>query len=145
MEKEKYMKTTPALLLKVKYVILDIQKMVWKLVTGQQYNSLLMLVKVYSRFFQNPLIAILELLNCLGQEWLTFLKRCYCLVRQEYNKHVRAKVLICAKSTTNTQKMTYILILMGFKTILSINDEHTGSDNKDNSSYPEAPSTVDYR
>ena len=45
----------------------------------------------------NPPMAILELpRNCLSHEWLTFLKRCYWLVRQEYNKHVTIKVLISA-------------------------------------------------
>ena len=66
-----------------------------------------MLVKVFSEnkvphrhvcivFLLNNLIAILELPNCLSHEWLTFLKRCYWLVRQEYNKHVTMKVLISA-------------------------------------------------
>ena len=41
-------------------------------------------------------IAILVLPNCLSHEWLTFLKRCYWLVRQEYNRHVTIKVLISA-------------------------------------------------
>ena len=53
----------------------------------------------FSRVFcvsPNPPIAILELPNCLSHEWLTFLKRCYWLVRQEYNKHVTMKVLISA-------------------------------------------------
>ena len=45
-------------------------------------------------FLPNPPIAILELPNCLSHEWLTFLKRCYWLVRQEYNNHVTMKVLI---------------------------------------------------
>ena len=39
-------------------------------------------------FLLNPPIAILELANCLNRERLTFLKRCYWLVGQEYNKHV---------------------------------------------------------
>ena len=47
-------------------------------------------------FLLNPPIAILELPNCLSHEWLTFLKRCYWLVSQEYNKHVTMKVLISA-------------------------------------------------
>ena len=47
-------------------------------------------------FLPNPPIAILELPNCLSHEWLTFLKRCYWLVRQEYNNHVTMKVLISA-------------------------------------------------
>ena len=44
-------------------------------------------------FLPNPPTAILELSNCLSYEWLTFLKRCYWLVRQEYNKYVTMKVL----------------------------------------------------
>ena len=64
-----------------------------------------MLVKVYARirhrhvcivFLPNPPIEILELPNCLSHEWLTFLKRCYWLVRKEYNKHVTIKVFISA-------------------------------------------------
>ena len=47
-------------------------------------------------FLPIPPIAILELPNCLNHEWLTFLKRCYWLVRQEYNKHVTMKVFISA-------------------------------------------------
>ena len=43
-------------------------------------------------FLPNPPLAILELPNCLSHEWLTFLKRCYWLVRQKYNKHVRMYV-----------------------------------------------------
>ena len=41
-------------------------------------------------FLPNPPIAILELSNCLSHKWLTFLKRCYWLVRQEYktNKNI---------------------------------------------------------
>ena len=53
-----------------------------------QYKSSSMFVKV----LPNPPIAILELPNCFSHEWLTFLKRCYWLVRQEYNKHVTIKV-----------------------------------------------------
>ena len=45
-------------------------------------------------FLPNPAMAIRELPNCLNHEWLTFLKRCYWLVRQEYNKHATMKVLI---------------------------------------------------
>ena len=45
-------------------------------------------------FLPNPLIAILELPNCLSHEWLTLLKRCYWFVRQECNKHVTIKILI---------------------------------------------------
>ena len=44
----------------------------------------------------NPPIAIVQLPNCLSHECLTFLKRCYWLVRQEYNKHVTMKVFIAA-------------------------------------------------
>ena len=44
-------------------------------------------------FLLNAPIAILELLNSLSQGWLTFLKRCCWLVRQEYNKHVTTKIL----------------------------------------------------
>ena len=47
-------------------------------------------------FLLNSPIAILELPNCLRNGWLTFLKRCYWLVRQEYNKHVTMKVFISA-------------------------------------------------
>ena len=47
-------------------------------------------------FLLNSPIAIPELPNCLSHEWLTFLKRCYWLVRQEYNKHATMKVLISA-------------------------------------------------
>ena len=47
-------------------------------------------------FLRNPPIAILELPNCLSHEWLTFLKCCYWLVRQECNKHVTMKDLISA-------------------------------------------------
>ena len=47
-------------------------------------------------FLPNPPTAILELPNCLSHEWLTFLKRWFWLVRQEYNKHVTTKVLISA-------------------------------------------------
>ena len=36
-------------------------------------------------FLPNPPTAILELPNCLSHEWLTFLKRWFWLVRQEYN------------------------------------------------------------
>ena len=36
-------------------------------------------------FLPNPPIAILELPHYLSHEWLTFLKRCYWLVRQECN------------------------------------------------------------
>ena len=43
-------------------------------------------------FLPNLPIAILELPICLSYGWLTFLKRCYLLVRQEYNKHVTMKV-----------------------------------------------------
>ena len=43
-------------------------------------------------FLPNPPLAILELPNCLGHEWLTFLKRCYWLFRQKYNEHVRMYV-----------------------------------------------------
>ena len=39
----------------------------------------------------NPALAILELPNCLSHEWLAFLKRCYWLVRHEYDKHVTGK------------------------------------------------------
>ena len=35
-----------------------------------------------------------KLPTCLSHDWLTFLKRCNWLVRQEYNKHVTIKVLI---------------------------------------------------
>ena len=58
-----------------------------------------MLVKIYGRyknqvlprhlcvvFLPNLPIEILKLPNCLSYEWLTFLKRCYLLIRQEYNK-----------------------------------------------------------
>ena len=45
-------------------------------------------------FLPNPPIAILELPNCLSHESLTFLKRCYWFLGQEYNKHVTMKVLI---------------------------------------------------
>ena len=41
-------------------------------------------------------ITTLELPNCFSHERLTFLKRCYWLVRQEYNKHMTMKVLISA-------------------------------------------------
>ena len=47
-------------------------------------------------FLPNPPIAIFELPSCLSRKWLTFLKRWYSLVRQEYNKHVTMKVLISA-------------------------------------------------
>ena len=47
-------------------------------------------------FLPNPPIVILELPNCLSHVSLTFLKRCYWLVRQQYNKHVTMKVLISA-------------------------------------------------
>ena len=40
--------------------------------------------------------TVLELPNCLSHEWLTFLKLCYWLVKQEYNRHVTMKVLISA-------------------------------------------------
>ena len=53
-------------------------------------------------FLPNPPIAILELPNCLRHEWLTFLKRCYWLVRPEYNKHVTMKALIfCINQNKN--------------------------------------------
>ena len=39
-------------------------------------------------FLPNPALAILGLPNCLSHEWLAFLKRCYWLVRHEYDKHV---------------------------------------------------------
>ena len=45
-------------------------------------------------FLPNLPIAILESPNYLGHKWLTFLKCCYWLIRQEYNKHVTMKVLI---------------------------------------------------
>ena len=54
-----------------------------------------MLVIVYAEiwsiivvFYLNPPTAILKLPNFLSDEWLTFLKRCYSFVGQEYNKHV---------------------------------------------------------
>ena len=37
-----------------------------------------------------------RLINCLSYGWLTFLKRCYWLVGQEYNKHVTIKDPISA-------------------------------------------------
>ena len=43
----------------------------------------------------NPPIVILELPNCLSHEWLTFLKRCYWLVRQEFPGFTEA---FCSKS-----------------------------------------------
>ena len=47
--------------------------------------------------FANQPITILELLlNCSSRGWPTFLKRCYWLVRQEYNTHVTMKDLISA-------------------------------------------------
>ena len=47
-------------------------------------------------FWPNPPIAILELPNCLSYGRLTFLKRYYWLVGQEYNKHVTMKDPISA-------------------------------------------------
>ena len=47
-------------------------------------------------FLPNPPIAILELPYCSSRAWLTFLKRFYWLVRQEYNTHVMMKDLISA-------------------------------------------------
>ena len=47
-------------------------------------------------FWPNRPIAILELPNCLSYGWLTFLKRCYWLVGQEYNKQVTMKDPISA-------------------------------------------------
>ena len=65
-----------------------------------------MLVKVYASmglhrhvcivFLPNPSIAILELPNCLSYGWVTYLKRCYWLVGQEYNKQVTMKDPISA-------------------------------------------------
>ena len=67
-----------------------------------------MLVKVYAKIWAfivtcvlcfgqiHQYIAILELPNCLSYGWLTFLKRWYWLVGQEYNKHVTMKDLISA-------------------------------------------------
>ena len=62
-----------------------------------QYHTLSMLIKVYARcenkvlyrhvcivFLPNPPIAMLELPSCLSHEWLTLLKRCYWLVRQNF-------------------------------------------------------------
>ena len=47
-------------------------------------------------FLPSPPTAIRESPNCLSHEWLTFLKRCYWLVRPEYNKNVTMKDLISA-------------------------------------------------
>ena len=47
-------------------------------------------------FLPNPPIVILELPNCSSHGWLIFLKRCYWLVRQKYNKHVTMQDLISA-------------------------------------------------
>ena len=76
-------------------VVVDLDTTDKEQLSELQYNSLSMLVKVHVRirsfvvtcmytvFLQNLPIAILELPNCLSREWLTFLKRCYWLVRQE--------------------------------------------------------------
>ena len=83
----------------------NMEKMVWKLIRLRIYlifvDQGLCENKVLHRhvcivFLPNPPIAILELPNCFSHERLTFLKRCYWLVRQEYNKHVTMKVLISA-------------------------------------------------
>ena len=78
--------------------------MVWKLiritilliiyVSQRLCKSKVLHRHVYIVFLPNLPIAILELPNCLSHEWLTFLKRCYWLVRQEHNKHVTTKVPI---------------------------------------------------
>ena len=51
---------------------------------------------VHIVFWPNPPITILELPNYLSYGWLTFLKRCYWLIGQEYNKHVTMKDPISA-------------------------------------------------
>ena len=48
-------------------------------------------------FLPSSPITIPEIPNCLSHKWLTFLKRCHWLVRQEYNKHVTIKGLISAQ------------------------------------------------
>ena len=68
-------------------------------------------------FLPNLPIAILELPNCLSHRWLTFPKRCYWFVGQQYNKHVTTTIFLHQK---NTQIMTYIIILMSVQTIYSI-------------------------
>ena len=57
--------------------------------------------------FPNPPMGILELPSCLSHEWLTFLKRCHWLVRQEYNRHVTMKVHahFCINQNENTDDL----------------------------------------
>ena len=81
--------------------IVNIEKVVWKLTkitieliiyVGQGLCKNKVLHRhVCIVFLPSPPIAIPELPNCSSHEWLTFLKRCYWLVRQEYNKHVTMK------------------------------------------------------
>ena len=78
--------------------------MVWKLIritliiyVGQPLcKNIVFHCHVCIVLWPSPPIAILKLTNCLSHGWLTFLKRCYWFVRQEYNKHMTTKDLISA-------------------------------------------------
>ena len=73
-----------------------------------------MLVIVYAEiwsiivvFYLNPPTAILKLPNFLSHEWLTFLKRCYWFVGQEYNKHVTEPGQNQNKNIDNVLRVLY--------------------------------------
>ena len=80
-------------------------------------------------FLPNPPITILVLLNCLiKDEWLTFLKRCFWLVRQESNNHVTMKFLssFCLNQNKNIDNDLYCNILMSFQTFFSVTMKEQG-------------------
>ena len=61
-------------------------------------------------FWPNPPIAILKLPNCSSHRLLTFLKRFYWLVGQEYNKHVTTKDYLWSYSSACSPNIKQALI-----------------------------------